>query len=47
MTELLSVDRALWKEEAAGIRKDMAEYGSRVPAALAAQLDELERRLKD
>jgi phosphoenolpyruvate carboxykinase (GTP) len=45
VTELLSVDRALWKEEAAGIRKDMADYGSRVPAALVAQLDELERRL--
>lgn len=44
--ELLSVDKALWREEAAGIRKDMAEYGARVPPKLVAQLDELERRLE-
>jgi phosphoenolpyruvate carboxykinase (GTP) len=43
--ELLSVDKALWRAEASGIRKDMAEYGTRVPARLVAQLDELERRL--
>ena len=43
--ELLSVDKTLWREEAAGIRKDMAEYGARVPPKLVAELDELERRL--
>ncbi len=43
--ELLAVDRELWKREAEAIRKDVSAYGSRVPAALLAELDELDRRL--
>ncbi len=45
LDELLSVDRELWKKESEAIRKDLAQYGARVPAALLAELDALDRRL--
>lgn len=38
--EQLSVDRELWKKEAADIARDLEEYGSRTPAALKAELPE-------
>ena len=43
--QLLSVDRELWKKEAADIARDLEEYGSRTPAALKAELQKLEGRL--
>jgi phosphoenolpyruvate carboxykinase (GTP) len=43
--ELLSVDRDLWKKEAADIGRDLEEYGARTPAALKAELARLQERL--
>ena len=43
--ELLNVDRALWKEDAAGIREFYQMVGDRVPAELYEELAELEARL--
>ncbi|MCD8001729.1 MAG: phosphoenolpyruvate carboxykinase (GTP) [Oscillospiraceae bacterium] len=42
---LLSVDKTLWRQETAGIREFYAKFGEKLPAALKAELDELERRL--
>ncbi len=42
---LLSVDNALWKEEAAGIGEFYEKFGSRLPAALNEELDALKKRL--
>lgn len=43
--ELLSVDKDLWKEEAAGIREFYAQFGDKLPSELAGELDKLEKRL--
>jgi len=43
--ELLSVDRDLWKKEASDLAGDFAEYGSRTPEALKAELAKLVQRL--
>ena len=45
LAELLSVDRAQWRQEAADMRGYLQEYGSRTPAALQAELTKLEGRL--
>jgi len=45
LTELLSVDREQWRQEAADIGKYLQEYGSRTPAALQAELTKLQARL--
>ncbi len=45
VADLLSVDKDLWKEEAAGIREFYAQFGDRLPKELAKQLDNLEARL--
>jgi phosphoenolpyruvate carboxykinase (GTP) len=45
LNELLSVDRAEWRQEAADMGKYLQEYGSRVPAALQAELTKLQARL--
>ncbi|MCD7767352.1 MAG: phosphoenolpyruvate carboxykinase (GTP), partial [Oscillospiraceae bacterium] len=42
---LLSVDKTLWRQETAGSREFYAKFGEKLPAALKAELDELERRL--
>ncbi|MCI8537420.1 MAG: phosphoenolpyruvate carboxykinase (GTP) [Oscillospiraceae bacterium] len=42
---LLSVDQALWKEEAAGIREFYGKFGDKLPAELAHQLSVLEGNL--
>ncbi|MCD8358601.1 MAG: phosphoenolpyruvate carboxykinase (GTP) [Oscillospiraceae bacterium] len=42
---LLSVDKTLWRQETVGIREFYAKFGEKLPAALKAELDELERRL--
>jgi phosphoenolpyruvate carboxykinase (GTP) len=46
MRELTSVNAAAWKQEIAGFRRYLADYGNRVPAALWAELDGVEQRLQ-
>jgi phosphoenolpyruvate carboxykinase (GTP) len=45
LASLLAVDAGLWRKEIADIRAYLDTYGSRVPAALRAQLDATEKRL--
>ncbi|MHC5038783.1 MAG: phosphoenolpyruvate carboxykinase domain-containing protein, partial [Planctomycetota bacterium] len=42
---LMHVDEAAWKAEIQGIREYFAQFGDRLPARLASQLDALEKRL--
>ena len=44
--DLLNVDKALWKEEAKGIREFYAEFGDRLPKELAKELETLEANLE-
>jgi phosphoenolpyruvate carboxykinase (GTP) len=46
MAELLKVDTEEWKKEVESIREHYAKFGSKLPQELAAQLDELEKRLQ-
>ena len=43
---LLGVDKALWAEEAKGIREYYAKFGDKLPKELLQQLDTLENNLK-
>lgn len=43
---LLGVDKALWQEEAEGIREYYAKFGDKVPAELLRELESLENSLK-
>ncbi|MBQ7143736.1 MAG: phosphoenolpyruvate carboxykinase (GTP) [Oscillospiraceae bacterium] len=43
---LLTVDKALWKTECEGIRAYYAQFGDRLPARLAEELEKLEAALK-
>ncbi|MDR0857608.1 MAG: phosphoenolpyruvate carboxykinase (GTP) [Oscillospiraceae bacterium] len=45
LTDLLSIDNALWKEEAKGIREFYGKFGAALPAKLAEQLETLENAL--
>ncbi len=45
LEELLRVDSTRWKEELPSIREHYARFGDKLPQALRAQLDDLERRL--
>ena len=45
MAELLKVDKEGWLKEIESIGENYAKFGSHLPAALAAQLDELKARL--
>ncbi len=45
LSELLTVDRAGWRAEAALLKADFAAYGERLPAALTHQLEALVHRL--
>lgn len=45
MAELLKVDKEGWLKEIESIGENYAKFGSHLPAALAAQLDELRSRL--
>ncbi|NLK88415.1 MAG: phosphoenolpyruvate carboxykinase (GTP) [Clostridiaceae bacterium] len=47
MAELLKVNKDEWLKEAASIREHYAKYGEKLPKELYAQLDALEKRLKD
>ncbi len=46
LTELLTVDKAVWKEEVKGLREFYAKF-DRMPQALKEQLDQLETRLAE
>ena len=45
LNELLRVDQAQWRNEVAEVRKYLAQYGSRLPAALTQNLDAVEKAL--
>ena len=45
LTELLSVDKAIWAEEAEGIAEYFAQFGDRLPKELAEQLEALKANL--
>ncbi len=45
LRELLTVDSALWRTEATGIREFYAKFGEKLPKALADELDALEKKL--
>ncbi|MGQ0430469.1 MAG: phosphoenolpyruvate carboxykinase (GTP) [Gammaproteobacteria bacterium] len=47
ITELLSIDTAAWRQEAAEVDKYFQGFGSRVPEALRRELTALEARLAD
>jgi phosphoenolpyruvate carboxykinase (GTP) len=45
LRELLRVDEDAWRHEVSDIEKHFAQFGTRLPARLRQQLDELEARL--
>ena len=45
LESILTVDRDLWKAEAAGIRDFYRQFGDKLPQALAQELNDLEARL--
>ncbi|MCL2013622.1 MAG: phosphoenolpyruvate carboxykinase (GTP) [Oscillospiraceae bacterium] len=45
MEELLKIDKDEWKAEIESIREDYKTYGTRLPKALADELDKMEKRL--
>jgi phosphoenolpyruvate carboxykinase (GTP) len=45
LEQILNVDAEQWKAEVPPIREFFAEFGDRLPAQVAAQLDALEERL--
>ena len=46
MAELLSVDVEAWLKELPGIREHYAQFGDKIPAALQAEVEALEKRLQ-
>ena len=46
MRELTSVNAGAWQQEIAGFRRYLADFGDRIPAAMWAELDGVERRLQ-
>ena len=44
---LLSVDKEMWRAEAADIEKHYEKFGPRLPKELRKQLDALEKRLSE
>jgi len=47
ISELLAVDKERWLTDIPHIRSYYEKFGDRIPAALLAEVDELERRLKE
>ena len=45
MQELLAVTPDAWRKEAAEMREYLKEFGTRAPAEMSAELDEIEKRL--
>ena len=46
LTELLSVDKDVWRAELPGIKEYFSQFGDKLPAGIQEQLDALEERLK-
>ena len=46
ISDLLSVDKELWKTEAEGIREFYKKFGEKLPKELMAELEKLEKNLK-
>ena len=46
LAELTAVPNDAWRKEIADLRQYLKEYGSRLPAAMLAELDEVARRLR-
>ena len=46
LSELLAVDKELWKKECEGIREFYAKFGDKLPAKLMEELETLENNLK-
>ena len=46
LTELLSVDKDVWRAELPGIKEYFSQFGDKLPAGIQEQLDALEARLK-
>ncbi len=46
LTELLAVDKDVWRAELPGIKEYFAQFGDRLPKGIQEQLDALEARLK-
>ena len=47
VADLLTVDKALWREDAANIREFYGKFGDRLPKELMAQLDRLDANLQE
>ena len=47
MEELLKVDKELWLNEVESIKEHYAQFGEKLPKELRAQLEALEKRLKE
>jgi GTP-dependent phosphoenolpyruvate carboxykinase len=45
MRELLAVRPDAWRHETTEMREYLEEFGSRAPAEMSAELDEIEKRL--
>jgi GTP-dependent phosphoenolpyruvate carboxykinase len=45
MQELLAVQPASWRKEAAEMREYLKEFGARAPAEMSAELEGIEKRL--
>lgn len=46
LREILTVDKEMWRKEAADIREHYKKFGDKLPLELATQLENLENRLK-
>lgn len=46
LRDLLSVDKELWRADAAGVREFYDRFGDKLPVELAQQLETLENNLK-
>jgi phosphoenolpyruvate carboxykinase (GTP) len=47
LTGLLSVDKALWKEDVANIEEFYKDFGDKLPQALRDELETLKKNLED
>ncbi len=47
LTELLSIDKEVWKEEVANQREFFAQFGDKLPKEIVENMDALEKKLND
>ena len=45
LSELLTIDKELWKKEAEGIREFYGKFGDKLPRELLEELEKLEKNL--